>query len=121
MTRYYWPIYLLMVTLGLAYITSKITAVVPVGFFIASLITYGLYFKDKHAAKKGTWRIPEKTLHLASLLGGWPGAIVGQQQLRHKTQKTRFRVVFWLAVITNIIIMTALHMPQLHAMIGLSH
>lgn len=118
--RYYWPIYLLVIALGLAYLTHYITAVIPVGFFIASLVTYGLYFKDKRAAKRGTWRIPEKTLHLASLLGGWPGAIAGQQQLRHKTQKTSFRIVFWLAVIVNIIVLTAIHTPQLQDMIKLS-
>lgn len=36
-----------------------------------SLLTYLAYAKDKLAAQKGTWRVPEKTLHLLSLFFGW--------------------------------------------------
>ncbi len=43
-------------------------------------------------------RVPEKTLHLLALFGGWPGALMGQRVFRHKTQKFGFRIVFWLCV-----------------------
>lgn len=49
----------------------------------------------------GSWRVPENTLHLLALLGGWPGALYAQQTLRHKTQKTSFRIVFWMTVLAN--------------------
>lgn len=62
-------------------------------------LTYGW---DKLCAKRGAWRVPEATLHLLALFCGWPGALVAQQVFRHKSQKTSFRVVFWLTVILNL-------------------
>ena len=41
----------------------------------ASVITYAAYVLDKSAAQKGEWRTSEQTLHLLSLVGGWPGAV----------------------------------------------
>jgi len=67
-----------------------------------SLITYLIYWWDKSAARNGRWRTPETTLHLVAVLGGWPGALIAQQVLRHKTQKQPFRWVFWLTVLANI-------------------
>jgi len=49
---------------------------------------------SKSAARKGAWRTQESTLHLLSLVGGWPGALVAQQKLRHKSKKQSFRFVF---------------------------
>lgn len=47
-------------------------------------------------------RTQESTLHGLSLIGGWPGALIAQQSLRHKTRKEEFRFVFWLTVVINI-------------------
>ena len=72
------------------------------GFYLAiSLLTFGLYAKDKFAAQAGKWRISESTLHLFSLIGGWPGAAIAQSQLRHKSKKPSFRVTYWFTVIIN--------------------
>lgn len=68
---------------------------------VLSLVTFIAYALDKAAARKGSWRTPESTLHLLSLLGGWPGALVAQRKLRHKTRKPSFRLVFWLTVLLN--------------------
>lgn len=67
-----------------------------------SLITFCVYGMDKSAAKRGKQRVPESTLHLLSLLGGWFGALLGLKVFRHKTKKRRFLVVFWLTVVANI-------------------
>jgi uncharacterized membrane protein YsdA (DUF1294 family) len=48
----------------------------------ACLVAYGW---DKHRAVNGSWRVPERTLHLVAFLGGWQGAYLGQQLFRHKT------------------------------------
>lgn len=40
-------------------------------------------------------------LHAVELLGGWPGALLAQQLLRHKTKKTSYQVVFWLIVLMH--------------------
>lgn len=71
-------------------------------YVIMSLITYIAYALDKNAAKKGKWRTPEKTLHLLSLFGGWPGALCAQHQFRHKTQKQPFKSILWLTIVFNI-------------------
>ena len=68
----------------------------------ASFVTFFLYAHDKRAAICNQWRVPEKTLHLASLFCGWPGALVAQQILRHKNRKTSFLVVFWVTVAVNV-------------------
>jgi uncharacterized membrane protein YsdA (DUF1294 family)/cold shock CspA family protein len=66
------------------------------GYFIAAILfSYVLYAADKSFARKGWRRIPENTLHVSELLGGWPGAYVAQRRLRHKCSKTGFKVVFW--------------------------
>jgi uncharacterized membrane protein YsdA (DUF1294 family) len=70
-------------------------------YCVASLVTYIVYAIDKNAARKGAWRVPEAQLHLLALIGGWPGAMVAQQMLRHKSKKPSFRFVFWITVFLN--------------------
>ena len=72
-------------------------------YWFASLICFGAYAIDKSAAIAGRSRISEINLLFSGLLGGWPGAILAQQLLRHKTKKPMFRIVFWLSVIANVV------------------
>ena len=72
-------------------------------YYGTSIITYGCYSLDKKAAEKASRRIPELTLHLMSLVGGWPGALIAQVLLRHKTRKPSFLVGYWFTVIVNCI------------------
>jgi uncharacterized membrane protein YsdA (DUF1294 family) len=67
-------------------------------YLVVSLITFVFYGVDKRRARRGELRVPEKTLHTLELLGGWPGAWIGQRVFRHKTQKLSFRLVFWAIV-----------------------
>lgn len=76
--------------------------IVTVGYLLLSCLSYILYALDKVAAGKGRQRTPEATLHLVDLLGGWPGALIAQQQYRHKTVKASFQSVFWFTVLINI-------------------
>ncbi len=73
--------------------------IVYVGLSICAMVFYAM---DKAAAKAGSWRTPENTLHLIALAGGWPGALIAQQLLRHKTSKADFVVVFWFTVLLNV-------------------
>lgn len=66
-----------------------------------SLVAFAAYAIDKAAAVAGRWRTPEQTLHLLALAGGWPGALLAQQLLHHKTRKPGFVAVFWLTVVVN--------------------
>ena len=69
---------------------------------ITSLVAFIAYGFDKRWARTGKRRVPEQTLHVMSLLGGWPGALAGQRLFRHKTQKLSFRIVFWLTVVMHL-------------------
>jgi uncharacterized membrane protein YsdA (DUF1294 family) len=71
------------------------------GYFTLSLLTFVLYWVDKINAIKGRRRISERTLQMFSLFGGWPGALLAQQLLRHKTQKRPFVFVLWLGILIN--------------------
>ena len=75
--------------------------VVTAIYITVSLLTFIIYAKDKHASIKKNWRVPEKTLHLLSLLCGWPGAILAQVGFRHKTKKIRFQCLFVVTIILN--------------------
>jgi len=90
-----------LVFLGACVLTEKLPALVLGLYAGASIVTFLAYALDKSAARKGTWRTQEDTLHLFALLGGWPGALVAQQVLRHKSRKTSFQVRFWLTVAAN--------------------
>ena len=70
-------------------------------YLAASAFTFIMYAIDKSAAQDGRWRTPESTLHWLSLIGGWPGGLVAQRVLRHKSKKQSFRTVFWVTVILN--------------------
>ncbi len=73
-------------------------------YYGASIITYVGYSRDKTASQiAGRRRTPESTLHLMSLLGGWPGALIAQVILRHKTRKASFLIGYWFTVIVNCI------------------
>jgi len=61
---------------------------------IANLISFGLMLHDKRCAKKGRWRVPEKTLFLAAACFGALGGVLGMQLLRHKTQHWYFQLFF---------------------------
>jgi uncharacterized membrane protein YsdA (DUF1294 family) len=80
-----------------------VPAVVPLLYIAMSLITYLFYAMDKSAARHNQWRIQESTLHLFAFLGGWPGALFAQDQLRHKSVKAQFRFVFWITVALNLV------------------
>jgi uncharacterized membrane protein YsdA (DUF1294 family) len=67
-----------------------------------SLITFIIYGWDKRSARYAARRIPEVLLHLLALLGGWPGAWLGQVWWRHKSRKPAFRWRFWLTVLLNL-------------------
>lgn len=67
-------------------------------YLLASLLSFMQYWLDKRSAQSGGQRTAENTLHLVELAGGWPGALIAQQALRHKTRKASYQAVFWLVV-----------------------
>lgn len=66
----------------------------------AAFVAFGA---DKRRARKGRWRIPERTLLGLSAAGGFVGALLGMRLFHHKTRKPRFAIgvpltaALWLA------------------------
>ena len=89
--------------LDILYFLSLTLISLPLGITsaIMSVLTVILYRYDKRAAEQGGQRIPNTTLHLASLLGGWPGALIARPLLRHKLNQKRFRGFFWASIVAN--------------------
>ncbi|MEZ8274618.1 DUF1294 domain-containing protein [Vibrio cyclitrophicus] len=92
--------YLVLVAVSALFVESS--KAVLVWYLVIGLVTFFVYAKDKRAAINGNWRVPEKTLHIFSVVGGWLGALIAQDKLRHKTQKQPFRSIYWLTVAINI-------------------
>lgn len=72
-------------------------------FIIINIIGFLIMYIDKQKAKKGRWRIPERTLFIVTALGGGIGTIAGMKVFRHKTQKVAFVIGFPLITILEII------------------
>lgn len=77
----------------------------------ASVLCFVVYASDKSAAASDRWRVSEDTLLGLGLIGGWPGAIVAQQFLRHKSNKASFRAKFWATVTANVLGFLVLSSP----------
>jgi len=89
--------------LGLAFVFAKLPLYVLAAYTLLSVLTFVVYWWDKRKAQAGRWRTQESTLQLLAVLGGWPGALLAQAYLRHKSQKRPFLVVFWFAVVVNLV------------------
>jgi uncharacterized membrane protein YsdA (DUF1294 family)/cold shock CspA family protein len=101
------PLALLFAVLAqAAIVAAALTGTIPrpVGAvsFVLSLVSFITYAHDKARAGRRAWRVPETNLHLLALCGGWPGALVAQQLLRHKNRKPAFQVTFWATVVLNV-------------------
>jgi len=76
---------------------------------LINVLMLAMYGADKMAARRAMRRVPEATLLVFGLIGGWPGAIIGQQLFRHKTQKQPFKTYFIVSVIVSISAMVAVY------------
>lgn len=72
-------------------------------YFTSSIITFLVYALDKSAAQNDRWRIKESTLHLFGLIGGWPGALLAQKTLRHKSKNKNFKPFFGLQLLPTVL------------------
>lgn len=70
---------------------------------------------DKRCARKGTWRVPEKTLLTLAAIGGSIGAIAGQRVLRHKTFKEPFRTNLLMIVVIQVVVAVIFYFPQIRS------
>ena len=57
---------------------------------VINIISFIVCGADKSAAKRKSWRIPEKTLFLLAIVGGSIGVLAGMYLFRHKTKHWYF-------------------------------
>jgi uncharacterized membrane protein YsdA (DUF1294 family) len=98
----YLPIFLFAALYAGAMLAWDLPWLVAGAYLVTSLSCFVAYAIDKSAARNGGWRTPERTLLLLGLVGGWPGAVLAQQWLRHKTSKRSFQQMFWVTVVANV-------------------
>lgn len=116
---------LFFVAVGGLTVVGRLPIIVPAVYALLSILAFFLYSLDKSAARSGHWRIPESTLHMVSLCGGWPGAIISQYKLRHKSRKLSFKAVYWATVVVNCgclaYLLTAEGAMRLHVLLAQLH
>ncbi|TFW15719.1 DUF1294 domain-containing protein [Massilia arenosa] len=81
----------------------KEVAGIALAYGVMSVLCFIVYAFDKQAAqRKGARRTPERTLLLLGFLCGWPGAVLAQHWLRHKSAKLAFLWKHWLTALANL-------------------
>lgn len=71
---------------------------------IINLIGFFTMFLDKQKARRGKWRIPEKTLFLLALIGGSLGTTLGMHVFHHKTKHWYFKFGMPLIFVLQLIV-----------------
>lgn len=75
-------------------------------YLVMSIITFGFFLADKRRAERTQWRLTDTSLHVLEGLGGWPGALIAQAVLRHKTRKPSFQKILWAIVAIHVAMWT---------------
>ena len=79
--------------------------VVIIVLAVMNILSFTLMAMDKSAARRGKWRVPERTLFLFTALFGGLGGVLGMHLLRHKTKHWYFRVFFPVLLVLQIVVL----------------
>lgn len=80
-----------------------LTAQLLLGYYIAiNVVAFATVWRDKRLARKGQWRVRERTMFAMGFLLGWIGLMLGMRKFRHKTRKPSFLFFIVLIVIWNL-------------------
>ena len=71
---------------------------------VINLVGFAMMGIDKNRAKRGAWRIPEKTLFTCALLGGSLGTTLGMSTFRHKTKHWYFKYGMPLILVVQVLL-----------------
>ena len=78
---------------------------IAVILLVMNLLAFALMGMDKMKAKRGSWRIPEKTLFLVTALFGALGGTLGMHVFRHKTKHWYFKFGFPALLVVQIVLL----------------
>ena len=95
----------LLLIVSVAWMLSKGLMPVIFGIYlgIVNAVTFLLYAYDKAAAIHQRDRVSEFSLHMWSLMCGWPAGVLAQLIFNHKTTKLSFRVQHWAVLVVNLV------------------
>ena len=93
-----------LLSLLFLYLTTTLSSLILGLYLGMSLITFCVFLLDKRASIKAQSRIRERTLFCLILCCGWPGALLAQQLIRHKSVKIRFIRLSWSLISLNLIL-----------------
>ncbi|MCD8367467.1 MAG: DUF1294 domain-containing protein [Clostridiales bacterium] len=82
--------------------------VLPLYLAAANVVTFFLYGLDKSKARRGAWRISERTLLTAAFVGGCVGALLGMRVFHHKTRHRSFQILVPLSCVLWVVILVLL-------------
>ncbi len=86
---------------------SWVWVVLDVYLLIVNVAAFALMGIDKSKAKRGAWRIPERTLFLPVVLFGSLGGTLGMLTFRHKTKHWYFKYGFPALLVVQVLLMVA--------------
>ena len=86
---------------------ARVTGGLWLLFLAINAVTFGLYGVDKRRARRGAWRIPERTLLMLTWLMGGVGAFLGMRTFRHKTKHLAFQISAPAAALLSLAVMLA--------------
>ena len=78
--------------------------IVEIYLLLINLAGFVMMGIDKNRAKRGAWRIPEKTLFTCALLGGSLGTTLGMSMFRHKTRHWYFKYGMPLILVVQVVL-----------------
>lgn len=90
----------------------QISKIVLIYLILINFLGFALMGSDKYKAQKHLWRIPEKTLFLASVLGGSIGTLAGMYLFHHKTRHWYFVIGMPAILILQAVLVILLHLPR---------
>ncbi len=94
---------LFLAAVAILALLGKIPIFLSALYYFGSALAFLMYGLDKSAARNNLWRTSESALLFVGLVGGWPGALIAQRLLHHKTSKDSFLAAFWGTVVLNCI------------------
>ncbi|QAT44021.1 DUF1294 domain-containing protein [Aminipila luticellarii] len=74
-------------------------------YIIWNVVAFAVMGIDKYKAQNNKWRISEATLLSIAFLMGGVGSMIGSQFFRHKTKKTKFKILLPISVLCNAVIL----------------
>ena len=85
---------------------TTVVVVATILLVVMNIISFALMGHDKKCARRGKWRVPERTLFLATACFGGLGGVLGMKVFHHKTKHWYFRVFFPGLLIVQIALLT---------------